>query len=275
LNQVTIEVGNLVCLFSFNDPGIIPEIRDRYEQFIVTKTPDIRFQVNVVDQLGSARGDAGYNPGFPNVRFEGSRIRYFREDFHVTYDPDHHACEVEMVQNLFGFDALFRVFYSIFLVRNEGFILHACALLRHERAYVFTGSEYAGKSAITMMTVEGNTPMTDELTVIRKEEGVFRAYGTPFWGEFHKGGANTGSEIQKFFFLEKSEQTAIEAMENPQKLKRVIGNILNFAADRHFYNQLLFTLMDFFNQVPAARLHCVPDEKIWEVIDEDARRATR
>jgi hypothetical protein len=112
------------------------------------------------------------------------------------------------------------------------------------------------------------------LTIIRKEEGVFKAYGTPFWGEFHKGGANIGTEIFKFYFLEKSEETRIEGMPESLKLKSVLANILNFAADRVFYNQLLSTLMEFFSRVPSARLLCVPDEKIWDVIDEDARRSS-
>jgi hypothetical protein len=29
--------------------------------------------------------------------------------------------------------------------------------------------------------------------------------------------------------------------------------------------------MAFFSRVPAAKLHCVPDDQIWDVIDEDAR----
>jgi len=269
VEEIAIDVGNLVCHFSFNRPDLLPELSDRYEQFIVSKEGDIHFHVEIVDQMGEIRADRGYNPGLPNVQFEGDCIRYFRRDFHVEYYPEKQSCRVEMIHNLFGFDALFRVFYSIFLVRHESFILHACALIRKNRGYVFTGSEYAGKSAITMMKNE-NIPLTDELTIIRKEAGIFQAYGTPFWGEFHKGGANRGIPTFKFYFLEHSDETYVQIMEGPVKMKKVLANILNFAADRKFYNQLLATLTEFFASVPAAQLYCVPDEKVWDVVDADA-----
>src|SRR2546429_6336621 len=44
---------------------------------------------------------------------------------------------------------------------------------------------------IYTLSLHDALPISDEISLLRRENGVWRAYGTPFWGEFRAAGSNT------------------------------------------------------------------------------------
>jgi len=78
------------------------------------------------------------------------------------------------------------------------FLLHAATVVRGGKAYVFTGRSGAGKSTVASLSPAG-TVLTDEISLLRFEDGEWRAYGTPFWGEFRAAGSNSSAPIRGLF----------------------------------------------------------------------------
>ena len=90
-------------------------------------------------------------------------------------------------------------------------MLHAAALGKNGKGYVFPGKSGAGKSTISKMFLKSeargkrqevrnnslvtrhfslstNILLTDELIPVRIEKSVVKIYGSPFWGEMKNKG---------------------------------------------------------------------------------------
>ncbi len=70
------------------------------------------------------------------------------------------------------------------LARADGFMVHACGAVLNGRAFVFAGHSGDGKTSLArLLADEGVELLSDERIVLRKQEGVFVAHGTPWPGE--------------------------------------------------------------------------------------------
>ena len=270
VQQITLEVGGVACRFEFNRDDIVEDVLDRYGPFVVTNSPPaVEFRVDLVDELNGVVSEqmAGLEPGIPELSFDGNRIRYGRLEFTVDLEWDEGRAHARMLPNIYSFDAIYRIFYTICTVKLGGVFLHAASLVRDEKGYVFTGVTESGKSEISEMAKADSIHLTDELSVILPVEGRFQAFGTPFWGLFATGGANRGVPVEKLFFLVRDEKTFEEPLTPAWALPRLMRNVLNFARDPGFNTQLFLNASQLLQSVYFSELHCVPDPSIWPLVD--------
>ena len=76
----------------------------------------------------------------------------------------------------------------------RGALFHACALRIGEGGVIFPGQSGAGKSTLARKLPEPERVLTDELVAVsRAEMGRWRVTGTPFWGDFKRGGGSIRS----------------------------------------------------------------------------------
>jgi hypothetical protein len=70
------------------------------------------------------------------------------------------------------------------LARHDGFLIHACGAVIDGKAFVFAGHSGDGKTTLSrILAREGVELLSDERIAVRKENGTFMAYGTPWPGE--------------------------------------------------------------------------------------------
>lgn len=270
MQQITLEVGGIACRFEFNRDDIIEDVLERYGAFVVTNSsPAVEFRVDLVDELNGVVSAhmAGLEPGIPEVSFNGGIIRYGRLEFTVDLEWEEGRAHARMLPNIYSFDAIYRIFYTICTVKLGGVFLHAASLVRNEKGYVFTGVTESGKSEISEMAKVDSIHLTDELSVILPVDGRFQAFGTPFWGLFATGGANRGVAVEKIFFLVRDKKTSEVVLTPAGALPRLMRNVLNFARDPGFNTQLFLNASQLLQSVYFSELHCVPDPTIWPVVD--------
>jgi hypothetical protein len=276
VHQITLEVGGIACRFEFNRNDIAEDIRERYGAFIVDGTrPAVEFRVDLVDELNGivAEQMAGLQPGAPEMIFENGHIRYGRIEFTVDLEWDEGRAHARMLPNIYTFDAIYRIFYSICTVKLGGVFLHAASLIRNEKGYIFTGITDSGKSEISEMGKKDSIHLTDELSVILPVDGQFQTFGTPFWGLFATGGANRGVAVEKLFFLVRDEKTFEAPLTPAGALPRFMRNILNFASDPGFNTQLFLNASQLLQSIYFSELHSVPDPSIWPLVDSPVKTA--
>jgi len=109
-----------------------------------------------------------------------------------------------------------------YLARAKGIILHACSIERQGKGYLFAGESGAGKSTLSSLwdQEKGVEVLSDDRTIVRKMDGQFRMYGTPWHGEATFGSPR-GVQLERIFFLEHGSKNAI------RELKRA-GAVLQF-----------------------------------------------
>lgn len=78
------------------------------------------------------------------------------------------------------FSRLGEHYLAPFLSGFQAVILHSAAVIRKRRAAVFVGPDGAGKTTVATSPQAG-TILCDDQVILRRRDGRFRAYGTP-WG---------------------------------------------------------------------------------------------
>lgn len=169
------------------------------------------------------------------------------------------------VRHEYALDSLLRVLLTFVLVPRGGFLLHAATVVRDARAYVFTGPSGAGKSTVASLSPPGSV-LTDEISLLRRHEDGWHAYGTPFWGEFRAAGSNRHFPVAGVYALAQSKANRLEPLGRKAGLRSLLPNVLFFDTDPRLTDGLLQLLTAFTEHVPSHRLHFRRQRDFWEVV---------
>jgi hypothetical protein len=169
------------------------------------------------------------------------------------------------VRNEYALDSLLRVLLSWKLLSYEGFLLHAATIVGNGKAYVFTGRSGSGKSTTAAMSPEGSV-LTDEISLLRREDGVWRAYGTPFWGEFKAAGSNTSAPVAGIYRLLQAAEHEVTPLSKRETLRMLLPNVLFFSADAAANQRLLEILSHAVVEISCYQLAFSKDPAFWEVL---------
>ena len=114
---------------------------------------------------------------------------------------------------------IMREVLQMLLSRNNGVVLHASAVEVNGKAYIFFGDSGAGKSTSMLMLKDKFRPLSDDSIVLRKTNGVYMAYQTPFQekNEVVKKKIE-GVPFGKAFFLVKSDSFGVKNIKRKQLL---------------------------------------------------------
>ncbi len=162
-------------------------------------------------------------------------------------------------------DSLLRILLTWKLLECRGFLLHAATVVRDGRAYVFTGHSGAGKSTIASLSPEGSV-LTDEISLLRYECGEWRAYGTPFWGEFRAAGCNSSAPLAGIFRIVQSAENRVTPLRPVELLRALLPNVLFFSEAAEASGRLLDITGAASREVPGYTLAFRKDTSFWEIL---------
>jgi hypothetical protein len=171
------------------------------------------------------------------------------------------------VRNEYALDSLLRVLLSWKLANRNGFLLHAATVVRDGKACVFTGRSGAGKSTVASLAPAGSV-LTDEISLLRFENGAWRAYGTPFWGEFRAAGSNTSAPVRGIFRLVQAAENRVSPLRPVELLRALLPNVLFFSGQSEANRQLLEILGRAAEAISGYELAFRKDRAFWEVLPE-------
>jgi hypothetical protein len=175
--------------------------------------------------------------------------------------------EVTCQMNPYAFDSLLRVLWSIFLPRSGGALFHACALRVGEAGVIFPGPSGAGKSTLARKVREPEHILTDELVAVsRGEMGSWRISGTPFWGEFKRGGGSIRSwPLRAISFLEQGESLMVRPVPPAEATLRLLGCFLCFQTDAETAARNLAIALELCTEVSTLESRTARDTPMTEI----------
>lgn len=149
------------------------------------------------------------------------------------------------------------------IVKYGAFWCHAAVVGMDGYAYAFTGPSGYGKSTHVHLwqevygdqakIINGDNP------VIRKRDGVFCAFGTPFGGKLNEQ-VNIGLPLKGYCFLEHGERNELHPMDKREARNRILKDMFDFRIVRKStIIPLLDLLEEFVGEVPVYRLICNMD----------------
>jgi hypothetical protein len=200
------------------------------------------------------------------VEFESGRWCMDRGDFHAEWNLATARGLVRQTANPYSIDCVLRIVHTLLLARESGFLVHSASAVRNGRAFLFAGVSGAGKTTMASMAPPDATLLTDEISYVRRQDGHYCAFGTPFAGDLGRAGDNTYAPIAALYFLTKGPENRIESLDPADAGRALLENILFFAQDPETVRPVFEAACEFVCRVPTRRLTFMPDARVWEMI---------
>ena len=189
-----------------------------------------------------------------------------RGDFRARWDPGARRGWIRQSPNPYSLDSVLRIVHSLILAREGGMLVHSSSVIRGDVAYLFAGVSGVGKTTISRLAPPDVHVLTDEMSYLRKEDGRYQAYGTPFAGDLARPGENLSAPLAGIYLLKQGPANVIEELGTAEAVRGIMANILFFAQDPELVNALFEATIDLVARVPVRRLTFVPDASVWEHI---------
>ena len=242
--QFELSIGCVPLRLQLSDTRLLSAVSARYAAFLETAADPIQIDLNDSRALDAVPTEFAY-------QFEGARLR--ASSGKVLFDR---------VTNEYALDSLLRILLSWKLLECQGFLLHAATVIRDDAAYVFTGKSGAGKSTVAALSPPGSV-LTDEISLLRREHGEWRAYGTPFWGEFRAAGSNSSAPVVGIFRLLQAPENRATPLRPVQTLRALLPNVLFFSAESEANRCLLEVLSQAALEIPGYNRAFRKDPSFW------------
>lgn len=148
------------------------------------------------------------------------------------------------------------------LLSYGGLRLHSSAVILDGSAYLFSANSGVGKSTHTALWRccfgdEHVRLINDDKPAVRKKNGVWHAYGTP-WSGKHGLNLNLDAQIAGIAFIERAEVNSIERMSGIEAVMEIMKQT---GKARDYGNRkIMMELLDqLLTEVPIWKLHCNMD----------------
>jgi hypothetical protein len=260
-HDVVVEIGGLPIDVQTTDDGFARILHRRYGNFVAPDaTPEFALRVQLTPPENSnADADA-------EVWLEGGEWKMQRGDFRARWNPVERRGEVFQSANPYSIDSVLRIVHTLMLAPEGGFLLHASSAVRNGKAFLFSGVSEAGKTTMARLAPADVTVLTDEASYVRKIDGRYFAYGTPFAGELGEPGKNVSAPISALYLLKKAAENRADAIDPADAVQRLLRNILFFAHQAETVRQVFASACAFVSAVPVYQLSFFPDARVWDLI---------
>lgn len=152
------------------------------------------------------------------------------------------------------------VFYK-HLLNFDGLMLHSSVVVVDGKAYLFTADSGTGKSTHTTLWLkmfgERAFILNDDKPALRRENGIWYAYGTPWSGKYDIS-VNTRIQVGGIAVLERGECNKIFPFHGIQAINEILKQVNRPKAAE--YRAKLMELVDkLITEVPIWKLQCNMD----------------
>ncbi len=154
------------------------------------------------------------------------------------------------------------------LSKKKGALMHAAGAGIGNMGCVFPGKSGAGKSTLSrrIAACENSNLLSDDRIVVRKTDGGFNAYGTPWPGEAGVS-ENLSLPVTGFFFLNHAETNGIKSIRPKEALKKFFPIMSIPWHDRERISEMLMFCEDLVHCIPAYELSFKPDIEVKDVLE--------
>lgn len=185
--------------------------------------------------------------------------RFTRDMAEVTV-----SCSDKITSTPFRYP-LDQVLLMYIFARNNGAIFHAAGMRIACKGLLLPGPSGAGKSTLTRQFAgckESEVSiLSDDRIILRKMNGNFYAFGTPWPGE--EGIAlNEAMPLSVILFLSHGEKNSLKKLKRPEVLEKLLRVTSIPWYDRDVMDDVLHFCEDLITKIPCYELLFTPDSRI-------------
>lgn len=189
-------------------------------------------------------------------------------DFEVSFSQEEIIKRSKSTENPCYIDEAEDVLILNYVIKKmltdfDGFFFHSSCLMLNGEAYAFTAPSGTGKSTHTALWRKhfGDrvTMINDDKPIIRKQNGIFYAYGTPWQGKSNIGN-NIKAPVKAVFILQRGKENICKRVKTGEVFKQILQATI-VPAEKENIAKLLSLLDEFFSSAELFSLVCNTDEQ--------------
>ncbi len=265
-NSLMLSIGEVSVLVFSKNQEFMAQTEERYSNFISTETtPSLRIEVNILSE--EVAPDLTTEMERPKVTFDRGTERgtFAWQGLLGEIDLVSREARMNCALNYTGLNSFLRFVYSLVLLKEPGFLVHAAGLIKNEKGYIFPGKSGAGKTTIARLS-PGATVLSDDLPLVKIGHPPL-IFGTPFLGDLAIGGENTSAPLVGIYFPVKDQKSFTERLKPGQVFEKLLPNVVFFFKNKELSKQLFSLCFDLATKIPGYELHFLPDVSFWECMD--------
>lgn len=159
------------------------------------------------------------------------------------------------------------------IINFGGIMLHSSAIMYDGRGIAFSAKSGTGKSTHTALWLEkfpnNAVIINDDKPVIKKEDGKYFIYGTPWSGKTDIN-INEKAPLEAIVLLERGEKDEISLCDKNTALKKILESTVH-PKNLELFNKMLLIVNDILENVKIYSLKCTKNmssvEEVLKVID--------
>ena len=262
-NSLIMDIGGISILLKSDKDDFLAQIRDIYSNFISNDSNPVL--LIEMEELTEKKGP-DLNLDSPIVTNNKNLYSFFGQYFSGEFNLDTLDGKLKYT-NCKSLNNYLRIVYSLILLNENGFLVHAASLIKNDSGFLFPGKSGTGKTTITRLSTD-STPLSDEVSLVKMVNGEYHVFGTPFWNNLIVTGENTHACLKHIYLPKKDKKNYRKSVNSIRVLENLIPNVLFFLDDNELKMQLFDICYDFATTIPSYELHFLPDPSFWSVINE-------
>ncbi len=163
-----------------------------------------------------------------------------------------------------------QILFAQLLADRGGIILHGSGLIFKEKGYLFVGHSDAGKTTLVKIFNHHAKILNDDRMIVRKENGQFYLYGTPWHGDLSVV-ASDRVPLKAIFFLNQAEENRIERTEGLEAFRRLYGCTIMALVTEIWTQNALDICRVLSRKVPCYHLYFNKSEGVISTIEKGVR----
>lgn len=154
------------------------------------------------------------------------------------------------------------------LLKYDGFMMHSSAIAYNDKAYLFSAPCGTGKSTHTglwqkYLGEENVVYINDDKPAIRKVDGVFYAYGTPWSGKKDLS-SNIKVPLGGIVYLSRDDKPHIEKVDVVDAVKNLLWQTTRPYTEKGM-NKILNLFEELIKQIPIYEMGCNVSEESFRL----------
>ena len=163
-----------------------------------------------------------------------------------------------------------QILFARLLADRGGIILHGSGLIFKRKGYLFVGHSDAGKTTLVKLFHQHAKILNDDRMIVRKENGSFYLYGTPWHGELSLV-APDRVPLKAILFLNQAKENKVEKTEGLEAFKRLFGCTIKALVTEIWTKNTLDICQALSCDVPCYHLYFDKTEEVISTIEKGVR----
>lgn len=155
------------------------------------------------------------------------------------------------------------------LTKQGGIELHSCGVVdRNGDGYLFAGNSGGGKTTTARLWQDdAKEILSDDRIILRRENGEWWMYGTPWHGEAEICSASR-APLRRIFLLDKAERNELRPVSQTAAIARLFSCAFPPFYDADGMSAVVGTLAEIVREVPVAAFSFVKDRSAVDFVRE-------